>query len=267
MEKYEELKRIIKGYGSVAVAFSGGVDSTLLLYAAKDALGEKAIAVTVSTEFVSERESYEAVDFCDEIGIKHIVVKLDGLAIDGFSENPPERCYICKKALFTKMLQVAKKEKVDALLEGSNVDDDGDYRPGMKALEELGIKSPLKEAGLGKDEIRKISKELGLDTWDKPSFACLASRFVYGERITHEKLKMVDAGEAILMSLGVKQFRVRIHGEDLARIEIANDEDDIGNVIGHRHEIVEKFKDLGFRYIALDLQGYRTGSMNEAIGK
>ena len=147
------------------------------------------------------------------------------------------------------------------------MDDDGDYRPGMKALEELGIKSPLKEAGLSKNDIRQISKELGLDTWDKPSFACLASRFVYGERITYEKLKMVDGGEGILMSLGIKQFRVRIHGEDLARIEIANDEADIEIVMGHRKEIVEKFKDLGFRYIALDLQGYRTGSMNEAIGK
>lgn len=267
MEKYEELKRIIKGYGSAAVAFSGGVDSTLLLYAAKEALGEKAIAITVSTEFVSEREAYEAVDFCDEIGVKHIVVKLDGLAIEGFSENPPERCYICKKALFTKMFDVAKGEKVNALIEGSNVDDDGDYRPGMKALEELGIKSPLKEAGLSKNDIRRISKGLGLDTWDKPSFACLASRFVYGERITYEKLKMVDDGEGILMSLGIKQFRVRIHGEDLARIEIGNDEADIEIVMGHRKEIVEKFKALGFRYIALDLQGYRTGSMNEAIGK
>ena len=267
MEKYEELKRIIKGYGSAAVAFSGGVDSTLLLYAAKEALGEKAIAITVSTEFVSEREAYEAVDFCDEIGVKHIVVKLDGLAIEGFCENPPERCYICKKALFTKMLDVAKGEKVNALIEGSNVDDDGDYRPGMKALEELGIKSPLKEAGLSKNDIRRISKELGLDTWDKPAFACLASRFVYGERITYEKLKMVDEGEGILMALGIKQFRVRIHGEDLARIEITNDEADLEIVMGHRKEIVEKFKALGFRYIALDLQGYRTGSMNEAIGK
>ena len=266
MEKYEKLKEILSGYGRVAVAFSGGVDSTLLLYAAKEALGENAIAITVSAQFVSEREGYEAVDFCDEIGVKHIVVKLDGLSLEGFSENPPERCYICKKAIFTKMLELAKAEKESVLVEGSNLDDYDDYRPGMRALVELGIKSPLIEANLTKAEIREISKEKGLHNWDKPAFACLASRFVYGEKITKEKLKMVDEAENFLVSLGLKQYRVRIHGEDLARIEL-QEEDDVAIVMKHRGEIVDKFKSLGFRYISLDLQGYRMGSMNEALKK
>ena len=242
-EKYERLKKIISGYGRVAVAFSGGVDSTLLLYAAKETLGDNSIAITVSAQFVSEREGYEAVDFCDEIGVKHIIAKVDGLAIAGFSENPPDRCYICKKAIFTKMLEIAKSEKVDVLIEGSNVDDDGDYRPGLRALAELGIKSPLKEAGLTKSEIRAISKDLGLQTWDKPAFACLASRFVYGERITKEKLKMVDEAEKF------------------------QEDNDVEVVMSHRGDVVDKFKSLGFRYIALDLQGYRMGSMNEAIAE
>lgn len=267
MEKYEKLKRIIKECRRVAVAFSGGVDSTLLLYAAKDALGEDAIAITVSAQFVSEREGYEAVEFCDEIGVKQIIAKVDGLAIEGFAENPPERCYICKKALFKKILEIAENEGIQAVLEGSNLDDDGDYRPGMKALSELGIRSPLKEAGLTKDDIRNISKELGLPTWDKPSFACLASRFVYGERITREKLKMVDEAEKLLVAIGLKQFRVRMHGEDLARIEVPNDDSSLKLIMDNRAIIVKNLKDLGFKYISLDLQGYRTGSMNEAIGK
>lgn len=268
-DKYEKLKNIIRSYGKVAIAFSGGVDSALLLYAAVDAAEEisKVIAITATPQFVPEREKKEALDICESLGVKQIVAEIDGLSIEGFSDNPPDRCYICKKALFRKMLELANAEGCDALLEGSNLDDMGDYRPGLRALSELDIKSPLKEAGLTKSDIREISKELNLTTWDKPSFACLASRFVYGERITAGKLSMVEQAEDFLMSLGLKQFRVRMHGEDLARIEVPDEQIDIYTVMKNKKKIIEKFNEIGFRYISLDLQGYRTGSMNEAIGK
>ena len=265
-EKYEELKRIIKSYESMAVAFSGGVDSSFLLYTAKEVLGDRVLALTAASSSFPERERAEAEAFCRDRGIRQITVESSELEIEGFRDNPPDRCYLCKHHLFGKLLEVASQEGLSCLAEGSNMDDNGDYRPGMKAIAELGIRSPLREAGLFKEEIRLLSRESGLPTWDKPSFACLASRFVYGEKITEKKLDMVDRAEQLLLDLGFRQVRVRIHGENaIARIEILPEEFERLFVSGHRERIVSTFRSIGFKYITLDLTGYRTGSMNETL--
>ena len=263
-EKLGLLKEYLASLESVAVAFSGGVDSTFLLKVAHDVLGDKAIAVTISSSLIPERELEEAKKFCSENKIKQIICNVDELEIEGFKNNPPNRCYICKKHLFTKILSIAKENNIANVVEGSNVDDLGDYRPGLKAIEELEIKSPLRFAGLHKSEIRTLSKELGLNTWDKPSFACLASRFVYGEMISEEKLKTVEKSEELLMSLGFRQFRVRVHGK-LARIEILPE--DFEKILQNemREKIYDNLKNFGFSYVTLDLKGYRTGSMNETL--
>ncbi len=263
-EKFEKLKKFFRDAGSVATAFSGGTDSTFLLKIAKEVLGEKAIAITAVSEFFPTRETEEAKDFCRREKIRQIVFEEKILDVENIADNPANRCYLCKKNLFSKILSIAEENKISCVAEGSNTDDDKDYRPGMKAIEELKIKSPLKYAGLSKAEIRELSKKLNLPTWNKPSFACLASRFVYGEKITPEKLSKVEYGEDILHEKNFKQFRVRVHG-NLARIEIlpADFEKIIRPEI--REEITAKFKAAGFDYVSLDLSGYRTGSMN--IGK
>ncbi|MBQ9419120.1 MAG: ATP-dependent sacrificial sulfur transferase LarE [Synergistaceae bacterium] len=265
-EKFERLKNYLASLESVAVAFSSGVDSTLLLKVAHDVLGDKAIAVTASSLSFPQRELNEAKKFCETNHITQIICDSEELDIDGFRNNPKNRCYLCKKELFTKILAIAKEHNVANVVEGSNLDDLGDYRPGLQAIEELGIKSPLREAGLTKADIRELSKSLGLPTWDKPSFACLASRFVYGELISEEKLKMVGAAEQLLSDLGFKQYRVRIHGK-LARIEILPE--DFPRIIQPetREKIYTSLKEFGFSYVALDLLGYRTGSMNEELEK
>ncbi|MCR5625761.1 MAG: ATP-dependent sacrificial sulfur transferase LarE [Lachnospiraceae bacterium] len=265
-EKYEKLKKLIASYGSAAVAFSGGVDSTLLMRVTHDALKDKCIAITATSPAFPKRETKESEDFCISCGIRRITFDSDELSNPDYVKNPPDRCYICKKHIFTRMLSVAEENGCSVLIEGSNKDDEGDYRPGLIAIGELGIKSPLREVGLYKKEIREISEELGLKTFDKVSFACLASRFVYGEEITREKLAMVENGEEILRSLGLRQFRVRLHG-NLARIEV--EEADIKLLVKDetRAHIVKSFKQIGFDYITLDLVGYRTGSMNEVIIK
>ena len=258
------LRDYLTSLESVAVAFSGGVDSTFLLKTAHDVLGENAIAVTISSSLIPERELDEAKNFCSENKIPQIICKVNELEIEGFKDNPKNRCYICKKHLFSKILEIARQNNISNVIEGSNVDDLGDYRPGLKAIEELGIKSPLKFAGLKKSEIRELSQKLNLKTWNKPSFACLASRFVYGEEITKQKLKMVEKSEELLRNSGFNQFRVRIHG-NIARIEILPE--DFKKIIQDetRIKIYDELKNFGFSYVTLDLKGYRTGSMNELI--
>ncbi len=263
-EKQRDLEEYLKQLESVAVSFSSGVDSTFLLKTAKKVLGDKVIAVTARSCSFPARELNEAVDFCKHEGIKHIIIESEELAIEGFRHNPKNRCYLCKHELFTKIKEVAKDRGMKNVVEGSNMDDNGDYRPGLTAIEELGIKSPLREAMLTKEDIRTLSKEMDLTTWNKPSFACLASRFVYGEEISEEKLAMVDKAEQLLLDLGFTQVRVRIHGS-IARIEIMPEEFDrlIGEDI--RTKVFDSFKEIGFSYVTMDLKGYRTGSMNETL--
>jgi len=262
--KLEKLKEYLKNLESVVVAFSSGVDSTFLLKVAHDTLGENVIAVTAKSCSFPSRELNEAIEFCKTNNIKHIIIKSEELDIDGFKNNPPNRCYLCKKELFTKIQSIAKENGISNIIEGSNLDDEGDYRPGMQAIKELNIKSPLRELGFTKQEIRELSKELGLPTFEKPSFACLSSRFVYGETITEEKLKMVDKAEQFLLDLGFHQVRVRIHS-NIARIEVEQNE--MQKIMDNRNAIAHKLKELGFSYVTLDLLGYRTGSMNETLNR
>ena len=265
-EKLNDLKEILKGYGSVAVAFSGGVDSTFLLKVAHDVLGDRAIALTCSSESFPGRERQEAIAFCKKEGIRQVVTESSELDIPGFRDNPPDRCYLCKKELFGKLLSLASENDIAYVAEGSNMDDLGDYRPGLRAIDELGIKSPLREAGLTKSEIRELSKAMDLPTWSKPSFACLASRFVYGETIDRKKLRMVERAEQFLIDRGFRQVRVRMHGT-MARIELPPEEIPRLAESGLREKAAEAFKEIGFSYTSLDLTGYRTGSMNEVLDK
>ena len=265
-EKFEKLKNYLSSLESVVVAFSSGVDSTFLLKTAHDVLGDKVIAVTAESCSFPKRELNEAKLFCQKEGIKHIVVESEELEIDGFCKNPVNRCYLCKKELFEKITEIAKENNIKNIVEGSNIDDNGDYRPGLQAVSELNIKSPLRYAELNKNEIRELSKKLELNTWDKQSFACLSSRFVYGEEITKEKLSMVDKAEQLLLDLGFHQLRVRIHGT-IARIEVLPDEFHKLIEEKNRLKIVTEFEKYGFTYISMDLKGYRTGSMNETLKK
>jgi uncharacterized protein len=264
--KLELLKSNIEKMGKLAVAFSGGVDSTFLLKVANDVLGENVLAVTARSATFPEREFKEAVEFAAGLGIKHEVIVSEELDIEGFADNPTNRCYLCKSELFTKIKEAADKRGIRFIADGSNIDDLGDYRPGLQAIKELGVVSPLREAGLTKADIRALSKEMGLPTWDKPAFACLSSRFPYGNKITREKLEMVDRAEQYLLDKGFKQVRVRHHG-DLARIEVSAGERARFFSETVMDSVYEAFKKIGFTFVSLDLKGYRTGSMNETLKK
>jgi uncharacterized protein len=262
--KYERLRTLLRDMGGVVVAYSGGADSSLLLKVAVDVLGPRALAVTATSPTYPPREVEEAMRLARDLGASHRIIETDELEMEAFANNPPERCYYCKTELFQKLVAIAREEGLPVVADGANVDDVGDYRPGLRAGAELGVRSPLREAGLGKDDVRALSRELGLPTWDKPSFACLASRFPYGDRITADSLKQVAAAEQVLRELGLQQIRVRHHG-DTARIEV--DPTEFPAIIrpDHRDRIVQAFRQLGYLYVTLDLGGYRTGSMNEPL--
>ena len=264
-EKRAKLASILKEMGSVLVAFSGGVDSSFLLAAAVDALGEKVVAATARSELYPQSELEQACDIAEKLGARHIVFASDELDAPGFADNPPDRCYFCKGELFSKLREIAAKEDISWVVHAAQVDDLSDHRPGFRAADELGVRAPLIEAGLTKDDIRAISKQWGLETWDKPAMACLASRFPYGDRITADKLHQVAAAEQTLRGMGFRQFRVRHHGQ-VARIELPIAQLPKLLEESRRAQVVGDFRALGFVYVALDLAGYRSGSMNEVLG-
>lgn len=261
-EKYKELVDYIKSLGRVAVAFSGGVDSTFLLRVCQDAIGKDVIGITVKAPYIPDREIKEVEDIVEELKIEHYFLEFPML--EAIKYNPEDRCYICKTHVFSKIKEFSKEIGINYVVDGSNLDDTKDYRPGMKALKELNIKSPLLECKFTKKDIREISKELGLVTWDKPSYACLLSRIPYGEEIKIEELKKIEQGESYLAEVGFKGARIRSYG-DLARIEVYNEQ--MNNFLDKniRRSVIEGLKNVGYKYVTLDLEGYRTGSMNVNI--
>jgi uncharacterized protein len=263
-EKYENLQNYLRNLGSLAIAYSGGVDSTFLLKVAYEVLGSKCMAITARSSTYPQRELNEAIKYAKELGVHHVIIDSEELEIEGFASNPVNRCYFCKKELFSKVWKVAREAGIENIADGSNFDDLGDFRPGMEAARELKVCSPLKDCQMTKEDIRYFSKELGLPTWDKPSFACLSSRFPYGQTITADKLSMVEKAEDYLRSLGFRQVRVRHHG-DIARIEVDRQEREKLFSNEMMDKVGKALKEIGFPYVTMDLLGYRTGSMNETI--
>ncbi len=265
LKKERQLVGLLSSIDEVVmIAFSGGVDSTYLLSKAAQVIGrERVIAVTFESELYLPGETEAALVLAQKLPIKHLILSTDPLADREFRANTPERCYFCKHKIYSKLLGIAAEKGIAVVLDGSNADDTADYRPGMRALEELGIRSPLLEVSLNKAEIRELSRLAGLPTWNKPAAACLASRFPYGDEITGYKLKQVAEAECFLRQLGVKHdLRVRYHGS-LARIEV--NKDDLDSILTWREMIVGKLQELGFVYITLDLGGFESGSMNRLL--